>query len=155
MIRQALFAVFAAAIGLTAATPADARVRIDITQATVEPMPVAVPDFKGTDSQLSSLGRDVTGVIMADLDRSGLFSVIDQRAYVEKLDSVDVRPRFPDWRIINAQVLVVGEVRQTPDGRIEVATRVWDVYSNEQLGAVSFKTPADNWRRAAHKVADF
>ena len=155
MIRQALIAAFAALIGLGAAAPAGARVRIDITQATVEPMPVAVPDFIGTDSQLTGLGRDVTGVIMADLDRSGLFSVIDQRAYVEKISSVDVRPRFPDWRIINAQVLVVGEVRQTPDGRIEVATRVWDVYSNEQLGAVSFKTPADNWRRAAHKVADF
>jgi len=36
-----------------------------------------------------------------------------------------------------------------------VATRVWDVYSDEQLGAVAFKTPADNWRRAAHKVSDF
>jgi TolB protein len=52
-------------------------------------------------------------------------------------------------------VLVVGEVKELGDGRIEVATRVWDVYADEQLGAVSFKTPADNWRRAAHKVADF
>ncbi|MEZ5914304.1 MAG: hypothetical protein R3C42_01590 [Parvularculaceae bacterium] len=154
MIRQAVFAILAMAIGFVA-TPAGARVKIDITQANIEPMPIAVPDFIGAQSDLTGLGRDITGVVMADLDRSGLFSVIDQRAYVEKLSSVDVRPRFADWRIINAQVLVSGEVRPTPDGRIEVATRVWDVYSNEQLGAVSFKTPSDNWRRAAHKVADF
>ena len=65
------------------------------------------------------------------------------------------RPRFADWRLINAQVLVIGGVEELPDGRIQVSTRIWDVYSDEQLGAVAFKTPADNWRRAAHKVADF
>ena len=137
------------------ATSAEARVRIDITQGNVDPMPVAVPNFLGADEQIAGLGRDITGVIMSDLDRSGLFAVIDQRAYIEDLDTVNVRPKFADWRLINAQVLVVGEVRELGDGRIEVATRVWDVFSNEQLGAVAFKTPADNWRRAAHKVADF
>ncbi|MDZ7626843.1 MAG: Tol-Pal system beta propeller repeat protein TolB [Parvularculaceae bacterium] len=155
MLKNALLAILAAAASLGLIAGAEARVRIDITQANVEPMPIAAPDFIVADDQSSPLGRDITAVIMADLDRSGLFSVIDQRAYIERLSSVNVRPRFPDWRIINAQVLVVGDVRQTPDGRIEVSTRVWDVYSNEQLGAVSFKTPADNWRRAAHKVADF
>jgi len=109
----------------------------------------------GGTTEIAGLGRDITGVIMSDLDRSGLFAVIDQRAYIEDLDTVNKRPKFADWRLINAQVLVVGEVRELGDGRIEVATRVWDVFSNEQLGAVAFKTPADNWRRAAHKVADF
>ena len=154
MFRLAI-ATMAALAAAIAATPAAARVRIDITQANVEPMPVAAPDFLGQDSKSSEIGRDITGVIMADLDRSGLFSVIDQRAYIEKLTSVNVRPRFADWRIINAQVLIAGEVKQDPDSRMEVSTRVLDVYSNQQLGAVSFKTPADNWRRAAHKVADF
>jgi TolB protein len=141
------------AVGLIAPA-AEARVRIDITQGNIDPMPVAIPDFLAADDQLRNLSRDMTEVVMADLDRSGLFSVIDQRAYIENMTSVNVRPRFPDWRIINAQVLVVGEVTQTPDGRLEVATRVWDVFSNEQLAAVSFKTPVDNWRRASHKVAD-
>ena len=150
------FAAFLAiAIAVPLVTSAEARVRIDITQGNVDPMPVAVPNFLGADDQIAGLGRDITGVIMSDLDRSGLFAVIDQRAYIEDLDTVNVRPKFADWRLINAQVLVVGEVRELGDGRIEVATRVWDVFSNEQLGAVAFKTPADNWRRAAHKVADF
>ena len=134
---------------------ASARVQIDITQGNVEPMPIAVPEFissAGADPQLS---KNVTEVVKADLDRSGLFSIIDPRAYIEDVASVNVRPRFADWRLINAQVLVVADVKTLGDGRIEVATRVWDVYADEQLGAVSFKTPADNWRRAAHKVADF
>lgn len=152
---RALLAVLAVLAALFGPAGAEARVRIDITQGNVEPMPIAVPDFVGTDGADPNLGRDITGVVMSDLDRSGLFSVIDQRAYIEALDTVDVRPKFADWRIINAQVLVVGEVSMLDDGRINVATRVWDVFSNEQLGAVAFKTPADNWRRAAHKVADF
>ena len=140
---------------LAPAGPAIARVQIDITQGTVEPMPIAVPEFIPGAGAGTEAAKDITEVVKADLERSGLFSVIDPRAYIEALTSVNVRPRFPDWRLINAQVLVVAEVKTLADGRIEVATRVWDVYADEQLGAVSFKTPADNWRRAAHKVADF
>ena len=140
-----------------AASPANARVAIDITQGNVDPMPVAAPNFLGATDDAANLGRDITGVFMSDLDRSGLFQVIDQRAYIFTQEDLGVnkRPRFADWRLINAQVLVIGEVEELPDGRIQVSTRVWDVYSDEQLGAVAFKTPADNWRRAAHKVADF
>lgn len=134
---------------------AQARVQIDITQGTIEPMPIAAPEFIPGPGVSAQVAKDITDVVKSDLDRSGLFSIIDPRAYIETLSSVNVRPRFPDWRLINAQVLVVAEVKGLPDGRIEVATRVWDVYADEQLGAVAFKTPADNWRRAAHKVADF
>ncbi len=132
-----------------------AQARIDITQGNVDPTPTAVPDFIGGNPNITQLGSDITGVLKADLDRSGLFAVIDPRAYIENIESVNVRPRFVDWRQINAQVLVVGQVDELPDGRIQVSTRIWDSYTNQQLGAVAFKTPVDNWRRAAHKAADF
>ena len=154
-MKRLLLSLVAAMTVSFAFGDASARVQIDITQGNVEPMPIAVPEFITPGGETAGIGRDITGVIMADLDRSGLFAVIDQRAYIENLTSVNVRPRFADWRLINAQVLVAGEVKQLDDGRIEVAMRVWDVYADDQLGAVSFKTPADNWRRAAHKVADF
>jgi TolB protein len=151
-----LFVGFAL-LGLLVVTSggANARVTIDITQGNVDPMPIAVPDFLGEDDSARELGGDITEVLMNNLERSGLFQVIDQRAYIETPASVNVRPTFANWRIINAQVLVVGEVDELDDGRIQVSTRVWDVTSNEQLGAVAYTTPADNWRRAAHKVADF
>ncbi len=146
-----------ALLGLLIVTSASAaaRVTIDITQGNVDPMPIAVPDFLGEADSARELGGDISEVLMNNLERSGLFQVIDQRAYIETPASVNVRPTFANWRIINAQVLVVGEVNELDDGRIQVATRVWDVTSNEQLGAVAYTTPADNWRRAAHKVADF
>ena len=135
--------------------PASAQVTIDITQGNVDPTPTAVPDFVGGSQDVTQLGSDITGVLKADLDRSGLFAIIDPRAYIEDLEGVNVRPRFVDWRQINAQILVVGQVDELSDGRIQVSTRIWDSFTNQQLAAVAFKTPADNWRRAAHKVADF
>ena len=153
MVR--LFTALFAAIAILTAGAAQARVTIDITQGNVDPMPIAVPNFLGADDSAHQLGVDITEVLMNDLERSGLFQVIDQRAYIETPATVNVRPTFANWRIINAQVLVVGEVEELGDGRIQVATRIWDVASDEQLGAVAYKTPADNWRRASHKVADF
>ncbi len=147
-----LLTIFVAAAPLSAG----AKVTIDITQGNVDPMPIAVPDFLGPDDATSELRRDLTNVLMNDLNRSGLFKVIDQRAYIMGDDmGVNVRPTFPNWRLINAQVLIIGDVVELDDGRIQVSTRIWDIYADEQIGAVAFKTPADNWRRAAHKVADF
>ena len=45
-----------------AATPAFARVTIDITQGNVDPMPVAAPNFLGADEATQGLGRDITGL---------------------------------------------------------------------------------------------
>jgi len=138
MIR--LFSIFIVIVSIMSTQALQARVRIDITQGNVDPMPVAAPNFLGATDDAANLGRDITGVFMSDLDRSGLFQVIDQRAYIFTQEDLGVnkRPRFADWRLINAQVLVIGEVEELPDGRIQVSTRVWDVYSDEQLGAVAF-----------------
>ncbi|MCI5045853.1 MAG: Tol-Pal system beta propeller repeat protein TolB [Aquisalinus sp.] len=139
----------------TLVATASARVEIDITRGVSEPMPVAIPDYLSTGSTSEPLSRNLTQIVISNLERSGLFAPIDQRAYVQNLESIHERPRFADWRLINAQVLVAGEVIPLDDGRIQVNTRLWDIYGSEQLASIAFKTPADNWRRAAHKVSDF
>jgi TolB protein len=132
-----------------------AQVRIDITQGNTNPMPIAVPDYIANDPSTQGLATDLTMVVMANLERSGLFKPIDQRAYVQKLETIHEKPRFADWRMINAKILVAGEVVPLPDGRIQVNTRLWDVTANQQLASIGFKTPPENWRRSAHKVSDF
>ncbi len=151
--------VLAAAVMAVVAVPAIAQAqetpRIDITRGRSEPMPVAIPTFLVPGGGLDGLSAEITDVIEADLERSGLFAPIDERAFVERLESINVKPRFADWRAINATVLVAGEVTAQADGRVQVAARLWDVNGSQQLGTIAFKTPQDNWRRAAHKVADF
>ena len=59
-------------------------------------------------------GRNVSQIITANLQRSGLFAPIDPAAYIEKISNIDTVPRFADWRQINAQALVTGRVDARP-----------------------------------------
>jgi TolB protein len=126
-------------------------IEVDITQGTLKPIPVAVTEFLGEDPQLS---QDVAGVIAADLERSGLFQPLDPNSFIERIRDLNVAPRFQDWRVINAQALVVGRAGKAPDGRVMAEFRLWDVYSGRQLSSQRYTVRPAEWRRLGHLVAD-
>ncbi|MCB2102904.1 MAG: Tol-Pal system protein TolB [Rhodobacterales bacterium] len=142
------------ALALGAAHQARAELRIDITRGTVEPMPIAVSTFNADVPQDQAIGRDIAQVIAADLERSGLFAPVDSKAFIQRDLSVNTMPRFGDWRVINAQALVQGRVTRTADGGIRVVFRLWDVFAEEQMTALAFRSVAEGWRRLAHIIAD-
>lgn len=135
-------------------TDARAELTIDITQGVVEPMPIAVADFFGEGKGEKQFGENIAGVIAADLERSGLFRPIDKKAFIQTGESLNVLPRFGDWRIINAQSLVQGRVEMTVDGRLRVEFRLWDVLSEKQMVGLAYFTVPSNWRRVAHIISD-
>ena len=145
---------FAIACAPLLAKAARAEIRIDITKANVEPLPIAITDFTSANPADAKIGADVSQVVAADLDRSGLFRPIDHRAFIQTADSLQGAPRFADWRQINAQALVTGSAERQADGRLRVEFRLWDVYAEAQLSAMSYTTTPDSWRRIAHIVAD-
>jgi len=137
-----------------AAAAARAELRIDITQGTVQPLPIAVVDFYGQQPNDAQYGSNIVNVVSADLERSGLFKPIDKKAFIQTSDSLRTMPRFGDWRVINAQALVSGTVQTQPDGRIRVEFRLWDVFAEQQMIGVAVTSTQENWRAIAHKVAD-
>lgn len=120
-------------------------------QGTVAPIPIAVPAFVGDDPGLAA---DVAHVVMADLERTGLFRPLDQASFLENVRDVNALPRFPDWRQIGAEALAVGRVVRTPDGRLSAEFRLWDVATGKQLAGQRFTVGGQNWRRLAHLVGD-
>ncbi len=140
----------------TAAMPARAELTIDITQGGVEPLPMAVVPFhaKGGGDRAALYGQDIAGVVEADLERSGLFRPIEQSAFIQSSEQIATQPRFADWRLINAQGLVHGNVEIEPDGRLRVEFRLWDVLAEQQMVGKAYETPPENWRRVAHIIAD-
>jgi TolB protein len=136
------------------AAAARAELRIDITRGNIDPMPVAITDFYSADAGTAAVGRELTEVISADLERSGLFAPINQRAFIQSNESLLVRPRFSDWRVINAQALVSGSVSYEQDGRLKFEFRLWDVFAETQMTGFAYRTPRNNWRRVAHIIAD-
>ncbi|RCS23714.1 Tol-Pal system protein TolB [Phyllobacterium salinisoli] len=144
-----VFAVFMA-VSVVAVPPANAVVEIDINKGNVEPLPIAITDFLSGDQ----LGANITSIIAADLERSGLFAPIDKGAFIEKISNPDAAPRFEDWKVINAQALVTGRVTKEADGRLKAEFRLWDTFAGQQLAGQQFYTSAGNWRRIAHIIAD-
>ena len=140
----------AAGISGLATLPARALVEIDVNKGNIEPLPIAVTDFSGGDA----LGAEISGIVAADLKRSGLFAPIDKGAFIEKISNPDVSPRFDDWKVINAQALVTGRVSKEGDGRVRAEYRLWDTFAGQQLSGEQFYANAANTRRVAHIIAD-
>jgi TolB protein len=150
----ALAAALVASLVFTGLSMAQEPLRVDVTRGNLDPLPIALPDFAGESEEALSRGSDITRVVTNDLASSGLFAPIDPAAYIEDIENIDLRPRFSDWRVIDASALLVGSVTIQDDGRLVVAFRLWDTRLEEQLLGLQYRTAPENWRRVAHKVAD-
>jgi TolB protein len=120
-------------------------------EGTIAPIPIAIPRFLGEDERFVA---EVTGVVEADLERSGLFRPLDPASFIDKVRDINTPPRFQDWRPIGAQALVVGRAGRAPDGRYYVEFRLYDVLSQRELAAKRFAAEAVDWRRLGHRAAD-
>jgi len=148
--------ILALAVNALAAmsAPAHAQLRIDITSANPQPMPIAITNLFGSTPSETKIGLDVAKVISDDLQRSGLFRPIAQNAFIQTPEALRTQPRFGDWRVINAQALVSGAAIIRPDGSLRLEFRLWDVLAEQQMVGQAYHTEPSNWRRAAHQIAD-
>ncbi|AWJ84948.1 Tol-Pal system beta propeller repeat protein TolB [Azospirillum sp. TSH58] len=143
------------ALGVAAPAPARAEVRIDITKGVVEPLPIAITSFAGSGGREAQVGSDISKVVAADLERSGLFRPLDPKGFLQTPDQLrSGEPRYQDWRAVGAQALVAGNTTAMGDGRMKVDFRLWDVAAGQYMQGLSYTATADSWRRIAHIVAD-
>lgn len=133
-------------IGLS--TGAQARLVLDLTKGTIEPLPIAITSFSG------EIGSETSSIITDNLKNSGLFAPIDPAAFIQQIADHNSPPRFEDWKVINAQALVTGAVTKEADGRLKAEFRLWDVFGNEQIIGQQYFTNSNNSRRLAHIISD-
>ena len=129
-----------------------AQLEIEVTGGAGRRAPVAVVPFawEGDDANAPF---DITGLIAADLDRSGRFAPIPEDDMLQKPTSgVDVD--FEDWSILGVEAVVIGKVTQTGANAYSVQFQLFDVFKREQL--VGYRMPASRgtMRRVAHRAAD-
>jgi TolB protein len=153
MRRSSIF-VFAALLGaISGPVPAHAVVELDITQGTIQPLPIAIAEFGAGLGIDPEAAREISNVVAEDLQSSGLFAPIDQAAFIERGLGMSSVPRFEDWKVINAQALVVGHIGAS-NGKLRAEFRLWDVLSGQQLvGEQVFSRPQEA-RRLGHIIAD-
>jgi TolB protein len=130
-----------------------AVVELNITQGTIQPLPIAITDFTSDGSIEPAVAKEISDVVAADLQSSGLFKPIDHAAFIEQGLDTARAPRFEDWRVVNAQGLVVGRIGDS-EGRLKAEFRLWDVFSGKQLAGEQFFTRPKDARRIGHLIAD-
>ena len=149
--------------GLMVLAPAArAEVTVNITEGVLKPTPLAIPTFEVAAGANEQLAADITQVVRDDLVSTGLFTVTPEAAYIQRDLSIDTQPRFADWKIIQTDALVVGEVDTVTVEGVEfvrASVRLWDVYGEEVMrlegqAGRRFTAKPEDWRRIAHKISD-
>ena len=133
-----------------------AIIEIDITEGNREPLPLAISEFFHDNNQEiidKKITENIRTVISDDLERSGLFSSIDDKAFIQTNRAMHLKPRFADWRLIKAQGLLTGELT-IEDDRLRVEFRLWDTFAEKEIEGLVLITTIDNWRRISHMIAD-
>ena len=150
-LRILILAIVAFCTGSLSAEP----LRIKITEGVIEPVPFAAPVFIAEDTGGRNYNKKISQLIVKDLSSTGFFREIPSKAYISSVTSFSSPIQFSDWKAINAQALVVGAVSVTGNGDMIVKFRIYDVFSNAELGSgLKFSGTVDGWRRMGHKVAD-
>ena len=131
---------------LAQASMASAVLSIEIIGAGEHQIPVALVPFGGD----SKLAQTINEVIAGDLQRSGLFRLVDVAG---KSPHELAEVRYPDWQVRGADALAIGTVTQT-NGRIEARFRLLDVVKQVELAGQSVAANAEQLRAVGHRVAD-
>ncbi len=143
-------------VAMLTAPAAMAKVVVNVTQGTINPLPIAITALQGQGGADPSVGESIADVVTSDLRNSGAFRPLDPAAFIQAAQAAADQPRFADWKVLNAQALVTGIVAAEPDGRLRADFRLWDVFEQTQLAGVSYKFPAQaqSYRQIAHMIAD-
>jgi len=138
---------FSAAAGAWLAVPAWAQFRVEISGVGATQVPIAIAKFR--DEERSS--QSVSGIVRADLERSGLFRIVDAPSVVDET----TQPPMNEWRARATDALAGGSVMRLADGRFDVRFKLWDVVKGADLGGQSNAVAPDDLRLAAHRIADY
>lgn len=130
---------------------AGAVLSIDIRQGVSDPLPVAVVPFAWEGEGEAPF--DLSGLVTADLKRSGLFRLIDPEAFISRPHTPDA-VTYKDWRLVGADALVIGRMLPATDGQVEVRFRLFDVYDQGQLTGVRYVVAPEALREVGHRIAD-
>jgi TolB protein len=131
--------------GMAICTGAAAQLRVEISGVGAKQIPVALATFA---NEAASQER-ISTIVRQDLERSGLFRVIDAGTMSETMPV-----NHAEWKGRGADALAAGSVQRLADGRIDVSYKLFDTVRGTQLSALSLAAAPQFARVTAHKIAD-
>jgi TolB protein len=146
-ISRRVLVLACAASCLLGATGARAQLTVEITGSGSNRLPVTIADFTGE----RIVAQALTSVVRADLERSGLFRLVDTFGALDDKST----PAFSDLKQRGADAVVGGTVMPATDGRYETRVRLSDVPKEAVIGTQAYAHTSAQLRATAHRIADF
>jgi len=117
------------------------KVYVDIISPGVKKLPIAIQSFSG--------GKELSDVVKEDLDFTGLFYCIDEKAHIEKPEE----PFNPaNWKGLQAEIVVKGKVIK--DKRLTLIISVHDVSEGREVLRKEYSASQELYRPLAHAAAN-
>lgn len=127
---------------------AQAQLKIDITGVGANQIAFSAASFQGN----QGLPEDIKSVIESDLLRSGFFKSINANSNMDLNENTLIDPSA--WKSVGVDALIVGSVRKTADGRLDIRFNLHDTAQQKSLGKFSYVVAPSALRLTAHKIAD-
>ena len=136
-----------ALLSLSAFLPlAKAQLKVDISGVGANQIPISIAGFVNE----SVSGQTLSAIIRADLERSGMFKLIDTQSELAENTQIDLA----SWKSKGADALATGSAVKLSDGRIEIRYKLIDTVRGSTLAAQSLTVQQQFARLGAHRVAD-
>ncbi|MBI3188965.1 MAG: Tol-Pal system beta propeller repeat protein TolB [Gammaproteobacteria bacterium] len=149
MIKKYLISVL---LLFVIANLAHAELRVEITQGTDAARPIAVVPFARTGLS-APLPADVSAIVAADLQRSGMFAPIEPDKLIAQPQNVEA-VNYKLWRMASVDHIVIGQVNMISAQQFELEFRLLDVFKGQQILGFKYRETDKNLRMAAHKISD-
>lgn len=152
MIKGVLRLMLVASVWLGIGQFSYAELTIEITQGVDNPTRVAVVPFGW--QGVGSLPEDIAEIVAADLMRSGQFVALGRTSMLS-LPRRSNEVYFRDWRILDQQYLLIGEITQAvPSTDYRVQYELYDVYEQKRVLGEVITGGANKLRDVAHRISD-
>jgi len=141
----------ALALAICAAPLFAQSLTLEIPNGNASAIPVAVVPFA---TQTGAPGdTSVSDIVGNDLNRCGQFRALPKADIVES-PARGSEIKFPTWRLLKQDYIVVGRVVDAEDGALRVEFELHDVAKGSFVFGMKITARANDLRSAAHQIAD-
>ena len=144
--------VLLAMIGLLMLCPRSwAELVVEVTKGQDDAIPIAIVPFNSPTDAAASF--DVAQLVSDDLARSGRFKSMARTDMIEQ-PHMGANIAFDDWRRLNNDYIVVGQVQLLGPDRYNIVFELYNVLNRQRLLGYQISANKAGLRLASHQVAD-
>ncbi|MCZ6874524.1 MAG: Tol-Pal system beta propeller repeat protein TolB [bacterium] len=153
MWRRGLSGMFL--ISWVVCAAAQTRLYINIDQVGSHLLPLAIPKLMGETAD-PELGRRIRTVLQHDLERSGLFRIVDPATYIDEVPQALDHLNYQNWSASGAVAVVTGRLQFISAGaQLKLELVLHDVARQQRhFNGKEYVAPPGRYREMAHRFSD-